>query len=113
LPARPLSLVFAPTANDLGPHPELHPSLSRGAIRVFIDSEVLLGKAVDPYAGPPLFTNDLDHAAAQAEVAVGVFRIKDTERDGAPEAQDVGLVRPSAVLRMISSPSRPTHIADT
>src|SRR5262249_49625619 len=39
----------------------------------------------------PLFTNDLDHAAAQAEVAVGVFRMKDTERDGAPEAQDVGL----------------------
>jgi hypothetical protein len=94
LPAKPLSLVFAPTANDLGPYPELHPSLSRGAIRVFLDSEILLGKAVDPCAGPPFFTNDLDHAAAQAEIAVGVFRIKDTERDGAPEPQDVGLGPP-------------------
>src|SRR6185295_1273508 len=28
------------------------------------------------------------------EVAVGVFRIKDAERDGAPEAQDVGLGPP-------------------
>src|SRR4030095_5451718 len=50
-------------------------------------SEILLGKAVDPRAGALLFTNDLDHAATQAEVAVGVFRIKDTERDGAPEAK--------------------------
>src|SRR5262245_41382552 len=89
--AIPLRLVFAPTADHLGSHPELHPSLSRGAIRVFFHSEILLGQAVDPRAGAPLFTNDLDHAAAQAEVAVGVFRIEDTERDGAPEAQDVGL----------------------
>src|SRR5215470_11673885 len=94
LPAKPLRLVFAPTADDLGPHPKLHPSLSRGAIRVFLHSEILLGKVVDPRAGATLFTNDLDDAAAQAEVAVGVFRIKDTERDGAPETQDVGLGPP-------------------
>jgi hypothetical protein len=73
---------------------KLHPSLSRGAIRVFFHSEILLGKAVNPCAGPLLFTNHLDDAAAQAEVTVWVFRIKDTEGDGAPEAQDVGLGPP-------------------
>ena len=111
--ATPLRLVFAPTADDLGPHPELHPSLSRGAIRVFLDSEILLGKAVNPCAGPLLFTNDLDHAAAQAEVAVGVFRIKDTERDGAPEAQDVGLGSPLRCVENDIVTVQIHHIADT
>jgi hypothetical protein len=87
--AKLLRLLFAPTADDLRPYPELHPSLCWGAIGVFLHSEILLGKAVDPGAGTLLFTNDLDYAA-QPKVAVWVFRVKDTECDGTPAAQNVG-----------------------
>ena len=56
-----------------------HADLAGLAVGVFVDAEIFLGHLVDVGAGTVF--GDLDDAAANLDVAVGIFGIDDGERD--------------------------------